>query len=212
VYPESEDGKIVMARFDIDGNKYVAKVSGVWYDVILKCRIRKTGAAEPARKASKKKDTKATAVAASASSTLPGPLYRQQAMLSMETWVLLGVSPVPVCRSPARQPLAHPDSSACPLASPLPTRLSEHRLQLLGSLGHTPPQVGHGFLNLCLWGLTCPRGSGKPVQKVGGVASPPFGRVPRASGQLGPQKNDLENHARHGVGYVPSCPFTDITS
>jgi hypothetical protein len=41
----------------------------------------------------------------------------------------------------------------------------------IGSLKHTPPQVGHGFLDLSSGGLSCPGGPGNPSKGWG--ASPP---------------------------------------
>ena len=49
---------------------------------------------------------------------------------------------------------------------PLTAKAAEEQA-LLGSLKHTPPQVGHGFLNLCFWGLSCPGGPGNPSKRWG---------------------------------------------
>ncbi len=54
-----------------------------------------------------------------------------------------------------------------------------------------------------------PQGAREALPKSAGRSPPPFGRVSRAPwGNLDAQNQDLENHARPGVGYVTSClPF-----
>ena len=56
-------------------------------------------------------------------------------------------------------------------------------------------------------GSKLPRRPGKTFQKVGGF--PTFWRgFPGPRGSLDPPKTKIENHARPGVGYVPSCLTT----
>jgi hypothetical protein len=53
---------------------------------------------------------------------------------------------------------------------------------ILDSLEHTPPQVGHGLLNLCFGGSKLPRGPGNPSKRWG-ASHPTFwkGFPPRGS-------------------------------
>ena len=44
----SKDEQNVFGRFDIDGQKVEARVSGVWWGIVLKCRARASSPAQPA--------------------------------------------------------------------------------------------------------------------------------------------------------------------
>ncbi len=57
----------------------------------------------------------------------------------------------------------------------------------MSSRDHTPPQVGHGFLNLCFWRLSCTGGPRNSSQRWG--ASPPTFRTgfPGPRGNLDPK-------------------------
>ncbi len=73
----------------------------------------------------------------------------------------------------------------------------------------TYPTPGRAWFSKSLFlGSKLPRGPGKPFPKVGGEVPHLLEGSPGPPGQLRPPTNkDLENHARPGVGYAPSCLF-----
>jgi hypothetical protein len=81
---------------------------------------------------------------------------------------------------------------------------------VLRSLANTPPQVGHVFVNLCFWDLSCPRGPGKPFQKVGGFAPHLLERFPGPPGQLIPQKQRFGKPGPTWGGVCSKLPASGI--
>ncbi len=82
-----------------------------------------------------------------------------------------------------------------------------HGRSSLVSLEHTPPQVGHGFLNLHFWGLRWPGG---PSKRGVGFAPHLLEGFPGPPGQRRAPKTKIDkNRTRPGLGYVPSCLLLD---